>query len=102
MFLLLHHRDDLSQIPYTTRCIKESMRLHTTVPNMSRQLTKPLTLEGQELLPGTSIWINMYLLHHNFSVWGDDHMDFKPDRFLPENFTKMDSYAYCPFSAGSR
>ena len=41
-------------------------------------------------------------LHHNPAVWGDDHMEYKPDRFLPENVENMDSHAFCPFSAGSR
>lgn len=29
-------------------------------------------------------------------------MEYKPDRFLHENISKMDSFAFIPFSAGQR
>ena len=78
------------------------MRLYSPVPGISRKLTQPLTLEGVELLPGTAVVIGLYAMHHNPAVWGDDHMEYKPERFLPENMANMDSYAYCPFAAGPR
>ncbi|CAH1243130.1 CYP4B1 [Branchiostoma lanceolatum] len=44
---------DLSNLPYITMCIKESMRLHTTVPGIARKLTKPITFpDGKSLPPG--------------------------------------------------
>ena len=89
-------------MPYTTMCIKEGLRMFAPVPFVVRQLTKPLTLEGTELLPGTCVWISFYVLHHNESVWGNNHMTFNPERFTPENINKMDSFAFCPFSAGPR
>ena len=30
------------------------------------------------------------------------HQAFIPERFLPENFDKMDNFAFVPFSAGPR
>ena len=67
-------REDLSKLPYLTRCIKEGMRLHSPVPLVSRHLTQPLDIDGVVLEPGTLIQINMYQVHHNKQVWGDDHM----------------------------
>ena len=29
-------------------------------------------------------------------------MEYKPDRFLLENISKMDTFAFIPFSAGAR
>ena len=40
-------------------CIKEGMRCHNPVPNVSRELTKPLVLDGVELLPGTAVNIQI-------------------------------------------
>jgi cytochrome P450 len=41
-------------------------------------------------------------LHTNKTYWGDDAMDFRPDRFRPENISKVHPYAYFPFSGGQR
>ena len=61
-------------LPYLTRCIKETLRLHSPVPFISRQLDKPMDLEGVHLKENTIIDINIYALHHNPQVWGDNHM----------------------------
>jgi len=57
-----------------TMCIKESLRLHPPVPFISRDLTSPLEVEGVTLLPGTIIDIAIWMAHHNYLVWGEDHM----------------------------
>jgi cytochrome P450 len=87
---------------YLTMCVKESLRLHTVVPFVARQLSRPMEIEGVTLLPGTIIDICPWAVHHNPDVWGSDHMEYRPERFEIENFRKMDSHAFIPFSAGPR
>lgn len=41
-------------------------------------------------------------IHRNRYIWGADAMQFKPERFLDENFKKIHPYAYIPFSNGPR
>ena len=82
MIKLYRSRDDLTNLPYLTIAIKESMRLHSPVPAISRRLTKPMTIEGVTLLPGTSVVMSLALLHHNTAVWGEDAMEYQPERFL--------------------
>ena len=94
--------DDINNMPYTTMCIKEGLRMYPPASGVGRQLTKPLLLEGVELLPGTVVFIDLMTLHHNASVWGEDHMVYDPERFSSQNIKKIDSFAYCPFSAGPR
>lgn len=94
--------DDMSNLPYLTMCIKESLRMYPPVPNISRELSKPMMFMDRELPPGTIIDINILNLHHNPVVWGKDHLVYNPDRFLPDNMAKMDPYAFIPFSAGPR
>jgi cytochrome P450 len=41
-------------------------------------------------------------IHRNKALWGDDADEFKPERFLPENFKHIHPYAYLPYSKGPR
>lgn len=93
--------DDMSQLPYLTRCIKESLRLHPPVHLISRQTTKETIIDGKTIPANTLITINIFNLHRNPTVWTDP-LSYDPDRFLPENMATMDSFAFAPFSAGPR
>ncbi|XP_074858331.1 cytochrome P450 4B1-like [Carettochelys insculpta] len=94
--------DDLSKMPYTTMCIKESMRIFPPVPFVGRQLSKPITFHDGRYLPaGALVAINVYLIHRDPSLWNDPEV-FDPMRFSPENSSKRHSHAYMPFSAGPR
>lgn len=94
--------NDLPKFEYLTMCIKESLRLHPPVHLISRQLTKPTLIENHLAPIDTTIDINIWNLHHNPSVWGDNVMTYDPNRFLPDNMVKMDPFAFLPFSAGPR
>uniref|UniRef100_A0A8C3XN11 Cytochrome P450 n=1 Tax=Chelydra serpentina TaxID=8475 RepID=A0A8C3XN11_CHESE len=94
--------DDLSKMPYTTMCIKESLRIFPPVPLVGRQLSKPITFHDGRYLPeGTLIGLNIYLIHRDPSLWKDPEV-FDPMRFSPENSSQRHSHAFMPFSAGAR
>ncbi|XP_061196670.1 cytochrome P450 4F3-like [Saccostrea echinata] len=93
---------DLERLEYLTQCIKEGMRLHSPVPAIMRINQSPITANNHVIPAGSDVIISIYSLHHNVEVWGEDHMQFKPDRFTKENIEKRDSFAFCPFSAGPR
>ncbi|XP_052819369.1 leukotriene-B4 omega-hydroxylase 3-like [Mya arenaria] len=93
---------DLPKLEYLTQCIKEGMRLHAPVAIVGRETTKPFPIADIVCPPGTNVMINIWMLHHNVEVWGEDHMDFRPDRFTKEACAKMDPYQYVPFSGGPR
>uniref|UniRef100_A0A3Q2NN52 aromatase n=1 Tax=Fundulus heteroclitus TaxID=8078 RepID=A0A3Q2NN52_FUNHE len=94
--------EDLHKIPYTTMCIKESLRLYPPVPGISRQITKPMTFfDGRTLPAGSHVGVSVFATHRNSTVWEDPNA-FDPLRFLPENVSKRSPHAYVPFSAGPR
>ncbi|XP_053350729.1 cytochrome P450 4A6-like isoform X2 [Clarias gariepinus] len=94
--------EDLSKIPYTTMCIKESLRMYPPVPGMGRKLSQPITFfDGRTAPAGLLIAISIYGIHHNPAVWENPEV-FNPLRFLPENSTERSPHAFVPFSAGPR
>uniref|UniRef100_A0A4W6DH24 aromatase n=1 Tax=Lates calcarifer TaxID=8187 RepID=A0A4W6DH24_LATCA len=103
----LHGKDtmeweDLSKIPYTTMCIKESLRLYPPVPGISRNTTKPMTFfDGRTLPAGCHVGTSVYGIHRNAAVWENPDV-FDPLRFLPENVSKRSPHAFVPFAAGPR
>ncbi|XP_056388393.1 cytochrome P450 4A4-like [Hyla sarda] len=94
--------EDLTKLPYTTMCIKESMRLYSPVPAIGREIKEPITfVDGRSLPKGTIVLISIYCLNRSPSMWDNPEV-FDPLRFLPENASKRHSHMYVPFSAGSR
>ncbi|XP_077576688.1 cytochrome P450 4T8 [Stigmatopora nigra] len=94
--------EDLSKMPYTTMCIKESLRLFPPVPGMARKLSKPITFfDGRTLPQGSLVGTSVYALHRNGTVWENPNV-FDPLRFLPENTSARSPHAFVPFSAGPR
>ncbi|XP_057600283.1 taurochenodeoxycholic 6 alpha-hydroxylase-like isoform X2 [Hippopotamus amphibius kiboko] len=90
----------LDQMPYTTMCIKEALRLYPPVPFVGRELSKPITFpDGRSLPAGLTLILSIYGLHHNPKVWLNPEV-FDPSRFAPES--SQHSHAFLPFSGGSR
>ncbi|ERE82886.1 cytochrome P450 4A12-like isoform 1 [Cricetulus griseus] len=90
----------LSQMPYTTMCIKEALRLYPPVPAIGRELSTPVTFpDGRSLPKGFLITLSLYGLHHNPRVWPNPEV-FDPSRFAPD--AARHKYAFLPFSGGRR
>ncbi|XP_045147700.1 cytochrome P450 4A11-like, partial [Echinops telfairi] len=92
--------DHLSQMPYTTMCIKEALRIYPPVPSIGRVLSKPITFpDGRSLPKGITVSLNIHALHHNPKLWSNPEV-FDPFRFAPDS--TQHSHAFLPFSGGSR
>uniref|UniRef100_A0A8C9ISS9 Cytochrome P450 4A11 n=1 Tax=Piliocolobus tephrosceles TaxID=591936 RepID=A0A8C9ISS9_9PRIM len=93
-------RNHLDQMPYTTMCIKEALRLYPPVPSIGRELSTPVTFpDGRSLPKGIMVMLSIYGLHHNPKVWPNPEV-FDPSRFAPGS--AQHSHAFLPFSGGSR
>lgn len=94
--------EDLSRLPFTTMCIRESLRLHSPVQAVTRKYTQDMALPGDCTVPqGAICLVSIYGTHHHPAVWTDPH-EFLPLRFDPANTEGRASHAFIPFSSGPR
>jgi cytochrome P450 len=90
----------VSQLPYTTAMIEETLRLYPPGWMLTRRSTMADDLGDYALPPGTDVLISPYLVHRHPGFWPDAER-FDPDRFItPEK--PVDRFAYLPFGLGPR
>ncbi|KAL1610164.1 hypothetical protein SLS60_001829 [Paraconiothyrium brasiliense] len=95
----------LQHCPYYVACVKESMRLCPSAPNIFPRLTGPagLRLNGQFVPPNTEITCNPWLVHRDSNIYGPDACDFRPERWLgDEESVKLYNKYNMAFGYGAR
>ncbi|XP_021957659.1 cytochrome P450 9e2 [Folsomia candida] len=94
--------DSLNRMTYLEMVINETLRFYP--PMMTdRGCTKEYKVPGTEfvLKKGQGIIIPVYGLHHDAEYFPEPDK-FDPERFSPENKSKINQYAYVPFGVGPR
>ncbi|KAJ8976175.1 hypothetical protein NQ317_002064 [Molorchus minor] len=93
--------ENLLELKYTERVIKETLRLYPSVPFISRIASEDFkTFTGYLIPKGTILHMHIFDMHRDPRIYRDP-LTFDPDRFLPENCQRH-PFAYIPFSAGPR
>ncbi|HXI03200.1 MAG TPA: cytochrome P450, partial [Candidatus Saccharimonadales bacterium] len=91
------------QMPYVSQILDETLRLWPTAPAFNRHAHEDTVIGGKyRLVKDETVTILVGTLHRDPKVWGPDPGHFDPDRFSPENRTRIPQNAYKPFGTGQR
>jgi cytochrome P450 family 3 subfamily A len=93
----------LSKLPFLDSIISETLRLHPPVMKLIREAMEDIDLDNfnVKIQKGVIAEIPVYAIHHDPEFY-ENPLLFNPDRFMPENRSKITPYTYLPFGAGPR
>ncbi|KAE8893499.1 hypothetical protein PF005_g15786 [Phytophthora fragariae] len=98
--------EELSQVHYLEATIRELLRLLPAGPLIATHCVRDTVFPDGTFVPkNTDIGLAFYTTGRLTSVWGEDALEFKPERFLDAEtgeVTKVSSSKFCAFSAGPR
>ncbi|MEO8601415.1 MAG: cytochrome P450 [bacterium] len=88
----------LAQLTFLDATIKETLRLNPIIPEVGRQLDRPMRIGGRDLPAGVVAAASIYLAHRRPESWPD------PDCFSPERFIgrRPSPEEFLPFGGGIR
>ncbi|TVU33979.1 hypothetical protein EJB05_15799, partial [Eragrostis curvula] len=94
----------LGELRYLHLVVRETFRLHPPAPFLPRQqATKPCSVLGYDLPPGTTVLVNIWALGRDERYWPGDPEAFRPERFEDgEVDFKGANFEFLPFGAGRR
>ncbi|KAI7747867.1 hypothetical protein M8C21_027439, partial [Ambrosia artemisiifolia] len=96
---------DLDKMIYLHGALCESLRLYPPVPfNHKTPLQPEMLPSGHQVNRNTKIILSFYSMGRMESIWGEDCMEFKPERWISNNggIKNEPSYKFTTFNAGPR
>ncbi|XP_071965945.1 cytochrome P450 1B1-like [Antedon mediterranea] len=96
--------EDKQNLPFTEACILETLRFITIAPfAIPHSTTRDTTLYDYFIPKGTTIFVNLYSVHHDKTRWVNPE-SFNPARFLTKDgqLDRVKVDQIMPFSAGRR
>ncbi|KAK2650279.1 hypothetical protein Ddye_017768 [Dipteronia dyeriana] len=98
--------EEVDRLIYLKAALSETLRLYPSVPEDSKHVISDDVLPDGTLVPaGSSVTYSIYATGRMRSTWGDDVLEFRPERWLSpdgKKFTMHDSYKFVAFNAGKR
>jgi cytochrome P450 len=94
---------DLQNLPYLQAVVKETLRLHPTVPLLvPRMAAEACEIEGYYIPKNARLIVNAWGIQRDPDVW-ESPLEFNPDRFVGSSVDiRGSNFEVIPFGAGRR
>ncbi|KAJ9152852.1 hypothetical protein P3X46_026365 [Hevea brasiliensis] len=100
-----YNLQELSKLVYIHGAICETLRLYPAVPFNHRVSVQEDTLpSGHHVEANTRVMFSLYSMGSMEEIWGDDCLEFKPERWISErgSIIHVPSYKFIAFNTGPR
>uniref|UniRef100_A0ACD5TAX7 Uncharacterized protein n=1 Tax=Avena sativa TaxID=4498 RepID=A0ACD5TAX7_AVESA len=98
--------EETGHLLYQRAALFESLRLYPPgLIEHKTALVDDVLPSGHKVHQGDNIFISVYSMGRMESLWGQDCRDFRPDRWITEDGSKLrhvPSYKFMPFNTGPR
>ncbi|XP_010242506.1 PREDICTED: alkane hydroxylase MAH1-like [Nelumbo nucifera] len=101
----IYRLEDLRSLVYLQAALYESMRLYPPVPlNRKGVLKEDVLPDGNVVRPGMQITFSIYAMGRMQSIWGEDCLEFKPERWFGDDgkLLSESKFKYFVFNIGPR
>ena len=95
--------DTILSLPYLNAVINETLRVYPPVSIIERICVKDYRIESlnMTMTKGSKVNVPIYAIHHQEEFF-PNHDQFDPERFMPENASKLVPNTFIPFMTGPR
>ncbi|KEH40811.1 alkane hydroxylase MAH1 [Medicago truncatula] len=96
---------DLDKLVYLHGALCEAMRLYPPVPfEHICAINSDILPSGERVSPNTRLLYSLYAMGRMEQIWGEDCMEFKPERWVSErgHIIHVPSYKFIAFNTGPR
>ncbi|XP_027362473.1 alkane hydroxylase MAH1-like [Abrus precatorius] len=97
--------EKFGKLVYLHGAVCETLRLFPSLPFDHKCAIKSDILpSGDHVSPNTVILYSLYAMGRMEQIWGDDYLEFKPERWISErgDVVHIPSYKFIAFNAGPR
>ncbi|KAF7844538.1 cytochrome P450 86A8-like [Senna tora] len=98
--------EEVDRLVYLKAALSETLRLYPSVPEDSKHVVADDVLPDGTFVPaGSSVTYSIYSAGRMRTMWGEDCLEFRPERWLSIDGTKFimhDSFRFVAFNAGPR
>ncbi|AUM12195.1 cytochrome P450 [Ketobacter alkanivorans] len=90
----------ITEVPYLNACLSESQRLTPSAVGTMRCLIKECKIGPLTIPANTNVLAAAYLTHRRKDIWGEDVLEYRPERWLEGK--QPSPFEYYPFGGGRR